>query len=81
MRLADVRKGNVEAFLQAKLEHLAPQTVNHLRQFLVTAFKQAIAADRWHGDNPAKLTQPRKVVQTSTPDYLRAHEVAPPPLG
>lgn len=77
MRLADVRKGHVEMFLQAKLDTLAPQTVNHLRQFLVSAFKRAIEADRWPGDNPAKHTRPRKVVQTSAPDYLRAHEVGP----
>jgi len=76
MRLVDVRAGDVETFLQAKAATLAPQSLNHLRRYLVTAFSRAIEAGRWEGANEAKKTRKRKVPKAAG-DYLRVEEVAP----
>jgi integrase len=74
LRLADVTPGKVEVFLQEKSSTLGPQSINHLRRFLMTAFNRAKRADKWAGANPAADVQRRKVPRRS-PDYLRAHEV------
>jgi len=76
MRLAEVRPGHIETFLQQKAGSLSAQTVNHLRRFLVSGFSRAIDAGRWSGSNPAKLTKARRVHRKPA-DYLRVEEVAP----
>jgi integrase len=74
MLLRQVRPGHVETFLQEKGQTLAPQTVNHLRKFLVVAFNKARAAGRFEGANPVTEVARRKIPKR-LPDYLRAEEV------
>lgn len=75
MRLANVRPPHIERFLQAKTaEGLAPQTVNHLRGHLGSAFAKAKKAGRWEGPNPVREVEPRKVT-LPTPEWLTADEV------
>ena len=52
-RLDDLTPGQIEIFLQARSADLAPQTLNHLRRFILTAFNRAKAAGKWRGPNPA----------------------------
>jgi integrase len=74
LRLADVTSGKIEVFLQSKVGELSPQSINHVRRFLMTAFNKARETERWQGDNPASRVRRRKVPKRA-PDYLRAHEV------
>jgi integrase len=74
LRLADVTSGKVEVFLQEKTATLGPQSINHVRRFLITAFNRAKRAGKWEGVNPAADVERRKVPKRS-PDYLRTHEV------
>jgi len=74
LRLVDVTSGKIESFLQAKSEELGPQSMNHLRRFILTAFNRARRTGRYSGPNPATEVQRRKVPRR-TPDYLRATEV------
>jgi integrase len=76
LRLVDVTSGRLEEFLQAKSASLSPQTVNHLRRFVQTAFNRAKRAGRWAGSNPAANVQARRVSRRAH-DYLRAQEVLP----
>jgi len=72
--LRAVTSGRIEAFLQAKVGKLSPQTLNHLRGYLSRAFNAARRAGRWPGPNPAQDVRKRKVPKRQ-PDYLRPHEV------
>lgn len=72
--LAALSSGALETFLQAKSKSLAPQTVNHLRRFVLTAFNKARAAGRYGGPNPAAVVKRRRVPRRK-PDYLKAEEV------
>jgi integrase len=82
LRLVDLRSGDIETFLQRKSRGtpaddegpLAPQTVNHLRRYIVTAFNCAKRAGRWEGPNPAEQVKRRKVPRRA-PGYLKAQEV------
>ena len=74
IRLADVTAGNIENLLQERSENLGPQSVNHLRRFLITAFNRAAASGRWTGPNPAVLVRRRKVPKR-LPNFLRVEEV------
>ncbi len=74
LRLVHVTPGKIEVFLQAKGKDLGPQSINHLRRFLITAFNRARRAERWNGENPAAQVQRRKIPRR-TPDYLRVEEV------
>ena len=74
LRLAEVSPGAIERFLQAKSDSLGPQSLNHLRAFLMSGFSAAKRAGRFSGINPAKEVQRRKVARR-TPEYLRVHEV------
>ncbi|HET9596480.1 MAG TPA: site-specific integrase, partial [Anaeromyxobacteraceae bacterium] len=74
-RLEHLRRGDVEALLVAKeREGLSPQTVNHIRAFLVRAFNRARKADKWLGANPAEETDtrrvPERIVEILTPDEV-----------
>ncbi len=74
MHLVDVTSGKIESFLQAKSGGLGPQSINHLRRFILTAFNRARRAGRYAGSNPATEVERRKVPQRPH-DYLRAAEV------
>jgi len=76
-RLEHVRRGDIEALLVAKERHgFSPQTVNHVRAFLVRAFSRARRADKWLGENPAEETATRRVPERIV-DILALHEVLP----
>lgn len=72
--LADLTAGKVELFLQKRSSELAPETINHLRQFLRTAINRAIEADRWPRANPVARVKRRKIPKRK-PDFLRVDEV------
>jgi integrase len=74
LRLVDVTPAYIEMFLQTKSKTLGPQTVNHLRTFILTAFNRARRAGRYVGANPAADVKRHKVPRRK-PDYLRADEV------
>jgi integrase len=76
LRLVDVTPGGVEQFLHAKGDCLGPQTVNHLRAFVMAAFSAAKKAGKFLGPNPVREVARRKVPRRA-PAYLRAHEVLP----
>lgn len=60
--------------IEAKSAALGPQSINHLRRFILTAFNRARRAGRYAGTNPATEVQRRKVPRRPH-DYLRAVEV------
>ena len=74
--LVEVTSGKIEAFLQERTDKLAPQTLNHLRRFLLTAFNCARRAGRWQGANPVEDVRRRRVPK-GKPEFLRLHEVPP----
>ncbi len=74
LRLVELKPGKVEVFLQAKTSELGPQSINHLRRFLISAFNDARRSGKWEGANPAAEVRRRRVPKR-TPDYLRAEEV------
>ena len=74
LRLVEVTSGRVDAFLHAKSDVLGPQSVNHLRRFLMSAFTCAIRTERYPGPNPV-LAVPRRTIPATKPGYLRADEV------
>jgi len=71
----DVTPGRVEEFLQGKTKTLSAQSVNHLRQYLLSAFNCARRSGRWMGPNPVAEVRPRKLSRRTVGDYLRADEV------
>ncbi len=76
VRLASLSSGQIEAFLQTKSQELSPQSLNHLRRYILTAFNCARRAGRYLGPNPAAEVRPRRVPKRAH-DYLRTEEVAP----
>jgi integrase len=74
LRLIEVTPGSIEVYLQARADRLSPQTLNHLRRFILTAFNMAKRAGRFSGVNPASEVARRKV-EKRLPDFLRADEV------
>jgi len=74
IRLVQLTPGVIETYLQSRGSDIGPNSVNHLRSFLATAFTRAQRAGRWSGGNPALLVARRKVPKR-LPDFLRAHEV------
>jgi integrase len=74
LRLIDVSPGVVERFLQAKAATHGPQTLNHLRQYVSSAFTCAKRSERYAGPNPARDVLRRKVPRRK-PDFLRVEEV------
>ena len=76
-RLEHVRRGDIEALLVAKeRDGFSPQTVNHVRAFLVRAFNRAKKADKWLGGNPAEETDTRRVPERIV-EILTRDEVLP----
>jgi len=73
-QLVDLSSGAIESHLQRLSDRLGPQSLNHLRRFILTAFNKAKAAGRWNGPNPAAEVIRRDIPQTN-PDYLSASEV------
>jgi integrase len=74
LRLVELTAGKIEAFLQAKVDLCAPQTLNHLRGYLSRAFNAGRKTDRFRGANPVADVKKRKIPKT-VPDFLRAEEV------
>jgi len=74
LRLVHVRSAAIEVCLQARAARLSPQTLNHLRRFILTAFNHAKRAGRFIGPNPASEVTRRKV-EKRLPDFLHAEEV------
>ena len=72
--LVHVTTPDIELFLNQKHDALGPQTLNHLRGFLVRAFNAANKLGRYKGVNPA-LAVARRTVPRRLPDYLRWEEV------
>src|ERR1019366_9900596 len=76
LRLAEITAGRIETFLQKRSEAVGPQTINHLRRFIGTAFTRAKQAGKWSGPNSAKEVARGKIPKR-LPDFLRAEEVPP----
>ena len=74
LRLVHVTPATIEVFLQSRAARLSPQTLNHLRRFILTAFNHAKRAGRFIGPNPAAEVSRRKV-EKRLPDFLHAEEV------
>ena len=74
IKLVDVTPGVIERFLQAKARTHGPQTLNHLRRYVLTAFNCARRAERFMGPNPAKEVL-RRTVPRRKPDFPRVDEV------
>jgi integrase len=76
LRLQEMTPAVVETFLEEKAATLGPQTVNHLRRFILTSFNRARRAGRWNGPNPAAEVRARRVPKRKA-EFLRADEVGP----
>jgi integrase len=74
LRLVHVTLATIEVFLQSRAARLSPQTLNHLRRFILTAFNHAKRAGRFVGLNPAAEVARRQVAKR-LPDFLHAEEV------
>jgi integrase len=74
LKLVEITPGVIERFLQAKATTHGPQTLNHLRRYVLTAFNCARRAERYMGPNPAKDVL-RRTVPKRKPDFLRVDEV------
>jgi integrase len=74
IKLVDVTPGVIERFLQAKARTHGPQTLNHLRRYVLSAFNCARRTERYMGPNPAKEVL-RRTVPKRKPDFLRIDEV------
>jgi integrase len=74
--LVNLRTPHIAAWLEAKTKEISPQTVNHLRRYIVSSFKLAALKGRYVGPNPA-LGIPRQTVHVdpTKQEYLRRHEV------
>ncbi len=70
MKLSELTPGAIERFMRGKQEELAPQTLNHLRGFLLRALTSEIRNGRWAGPNVVRAVKPLKVPRR-VPDYLR----------
>ena len=73
LNLIDVTPGRIDEYLQSRSD-LAPQTLNHLRSHLLTAFNRAKRCGTWLRANPVEGV-PRRRVPKRLPDFLRADEV------
>jgi integrase len=76
LRLQEITPAILEVFLEEKADQLGPQTLNHLRRFVLTAFNRGRRAGRWTGLNPAAEVRSRRVPKRKA-DFLRADEVGP----
>ena len=74
LKLVEITPGVIERFLQAKATTHGPQTLNHLRRYVLSAFNCARRAERYMGPNPAKEVL-RRTVPKRKPDFLRVDEV------
>jgi len=74
LKLIEVTPGTLERFLQRKARALGPQSLNHMRQYVLTAYNCARRTERYMGPNPAKEVQRRRIPKRK-PDFLRTDEV------
>ncbi len=70
----ELSAARIETWLQGKAQALGPQSLNHLRGYLVRALNKARKAGKWAGENPALMVDTRRVPRRQY-DYLRADEV------
>ncbi len=70
----ELTAARIETWLQGKAQALGPQSLNHLRGYLVRALNKARKAGKWAGENPALMVDTRRVPRRQY-DYLRAEEV------
>lgn len=81
VRLRDLTSGRINAWLNEKelgnprrgVPGLQPQTLNHLRMYLVRAWSAAVEHDWWSGKNPALGAAVRKVPKRM-PSFLTPEE-------
>jgi integrase len=66
----------IESYLQSGVAGRSPQTLNHIRSFLVRIFGRARKQGLYQGENPANAVTRRKLPKR-LPDYLRPQEVRP----
>jgi integrase len=74
LELEEVTPGKIDLFLTGKERELSPQTVNHLRGYLLRAFNLARRMEKFPRPNPVADVPKRKVAKR-LPDYLRPAEV------
>jgi integrase len=72
--VGELTAARIETWLQGKAQALGPQTLNHLRGYLLRALNKARKAGKWTGENPALMVDTRRVPRRQY-DYLRAEEV------
>jgi len=66
----------IESYLQSSIAGLSPQTLNHIRAFLVRIFGRAKEQGLYQGESPTNAVKRRKLPKRLH-DYLRAQEVRP----
>ncbi len=74
--LSEISAPIIENHLHAIADTLGPQSLNHVRRFLVSIFVQAKRHGLYFGENAAKEVKRRKVPKR-LPSYLQPHEVKP----
>jgi integrase len=74
LRIREVTAAKLEALLNAKVDLLAPTTLNHLRSLVHAIYGKAIRRGKWTGTNPAAGVERRKVVK-GKPQFLQPEEV------
>jgi integrase len=74
--LDHVGPGDIEALLNEKERDFSPETVNHIRGYLVRAFNRARKAQKWLGGNPGEDTDTRRVPERIA-SILAPEEVLP----
>jgi len=72
--VGELTAAKIENWLQGKAQSLGPQSLNHLRGYLVRALNRARKAGKWTGENAALMVDTRRVPRRQY-DYLRVDEV------
>lgn len=72
--LSEFTTAAIENLLDEKEKDLSPQTLNHIRGYLVRALNKAISRGKWSGTNVATLVETRRVPKPIY-DWLRTEEV------
>jgi hypothetical protein len=79
LNLVDVTPGVIERFLQEKAPTHAPQTLNHLRRHIMSAFSRARKTERYVGPNPAEHVE--RAAGSQAPPRLPARRGSGPHPG
>jgi integrase len=67
LRVREVTAAKLEGVLNAKADHLAPRSLNHLRALVHVIYGKAIRRGKWTGTNPAAGVERRKVIACTGP--------------